>query len=65
MRYCKIQTIVNDIPYTLYGQFDNLISYDEIEYYISEAIDLNIEDDEEELDLEAMLMDDGGAEFKC
>lgn len=65
MRYCKIQAIVNDIPYTLYGQFDNLISYDEIEYYISEAIDFNIEDDEEELDFEVMLMDDFGAEFKC
>lgn len=65
MRYCKIQAIVNDIPYTLYGQFDNLISYDEIEYYISEAIDFNIEDDEEELDFEVILMDDFGAEFKC
>lgn len=66
MRYCKIQAVVNDVPYTLYGQFDNLISYDEIEYYISEAIDLNIEDnEEEEFDLESMLMDDSGAEFKC
>lgn len=65
MRYCKIQAIVNDIPYTLYGQFDNLISYDEIEYYISEAIGFNIEDDEEELDFEVMLIDDFGAEFKC
>lgn len=66
MRYCKIQAVVNDVPYTLYGQFDNLISYDEIEYYISKAIDLNIEDnEEEEFDLESMLMDDSGAEFKC
>lgn len=65
MRYCTIQAVVNDVPYTLYGQFDNLISYDEIEYYISEAIDLNIEDDEEEeFDIESMLMDDSGAEFK-
>lgn len=40
MRYCKIQAIVNDIPYTLYGQFDNLISYDEIEYYISKRLTL-------------------------
>ena len=66
MRYCKIQAIVNDMPYTLYGQFDNLIPYDEIEYYISEALDLNIQDDEEEeFDIESMLMNDSGAEFKC
>lgn len=50
MRYCKIKTIVNDVPYTFYGQFDNLISYD-------------VED--EELDLEALLMDSGGGEFQC
>lgn len=66
MRYCKIKTIVNDVPYTFYGQFDNLISYDEIEYYISQAIDLNTDDvDDEELDLEALLMDNCGAEFQC
>lgn len=65
MRYCKIKTIVNNVPYTFYGQFDNLISYDEIDYYISQAIGFNIEDDEVELDFEVMLMDDFGAEFKC
>ena len=65
MRYCKIKTIVNDVPYTFYGQFDNLISYDEIEYYISQAIDLNTGDDEEDIDIESLLMDTAGAEFEC
>ena len=65
MRYCKIKTIVNDVPYTFYGQFDNLISYDEIEYYISQAIDLNTDDDEEDIDIESLLMDTAGAEFEC
>lgn len=65
MRYCKIKTIVNDIPYTFYGQFDNLISYDEIEYYISQAIDLNTDDDEEDIDIESILMDTAGTEFEC
>ena len=53
MRYCKIKAIVNDVPYTFYGQFDNLISYDEIEYYISQAIDLNTDDvdDEDSIDI--------------
>lgn len=65
MRYCKIKTIVNDVPYTFYGQFDNLISYDEIEYYISQAIDLNTDDNEEDIDIESLLMDTAGAEFEC
>lgn len=65
MRYCKIKTIVNDVPYTFYGQFDNLISYDEIEYYISQAIDLNTDDDEEDIDIESLLMNTAGAEFEC
>ena len=65
MRYCKIKAIVNDVPYTFYGQFDNLISYDEIEYYISQAIDLNTDDDEEDIDIESLLMDTAGAEFEC
>lgn len=65
MRYCKIKTIVNDVQYTFYGQFDNLISYDEIEYYISQAIDLNTDDDEEDIDIESLLMDTAGAEFEC
>lgn len=65
MRYCKIKTIVNDVPYTFYGQFDNLISYDEIEYYISQAIDLNTDDDEEDIDIESLLIDTAGAEFEC
>lgn len=65
MRYCKIKTIVNDVPYTFYGQFDNLISYDEIEYYISQAIDLNTDDDEEDIDIESLLMDTAGTEFEC
>lgn len=65
MRYCKIKTIVNDVPYTFYGQFDNLISYDEIEYYISQAIDLNTDDDEEDIDIESLLMDAAGTEFEC
>lgn len=65
MRFCKIKTIVNDVPYTFYGQFDNLISYDEIEYYISQAIDLNTDDNEEDIDIESLLMDTAGAEFEC
>ena len=65
MRYCKIKAIVNDVPYIFYGQFDNLISYDEIEYYISQAIDLNTDDDEEDIDIESLLMDTAGAEFEC
>lgn len=69
MRYCKINTVSDGTTYTFYGQFDNLLSYDEVEYYISKAIADNIEttqpSDTEEIILSDILSLDETEDFSC
>lgn len=69
MRYCRINTVSNGTTYTFYGQFDNLLSYDEVEYYISKAIEDNVEavqsSDVEEIDLSDILSLDETEDFSC
>lgn len=69
MRYCRINTVSNGTTYTFYGQFDNLLSYDEVEYYISKAIEDNVEDvqssDVEEIDLSDILRLEETKDFSC
>ena len=69
MRYCRINTVSNGTTYTFYGQFDNLLSYDEVEYYISKAIEDNVEDvqssDVEEIDLSDILSLEETKDFSC
>lgn len=69
MRYCRISTVSNGTTYTFYGQFDNLLSYDEVEYYISKAIEDNVENiqssDVEEIDLSDILSLEETKDFSC